>query len=491
MVIDADICYRALRSRDARFDGRFFIGVATTGIYCRPVCPARTPLRKNVKFFACAAAAEAAGFRPCRRCRPETAPGTPAWAGTSATVSRALRLIGDGDLDEAGVAALAARLGVGDRHLRRLFDEHLGASPVEVAQSRRIHAARMLLDNTALPITDIAFASGYSSVRRFNTAFRNAFDRSPRDVRRDRRNGHAAEPVDAPLEVRLSYRPPFDWSGLARFFEQRALPGVEAVVRGTYTRTIRVGDRIGSMTVHHDPEHRQLVMAVSAALAPALPDIAARVRRVFDLHADPVTVHGQLSADARLRPLVKRRPGLRVPGAWDPFEIAVRAVVGQQVSVAAARTLCGRIVARYGDIFPVNGTGALSHVFPAPERLANARMNGLGLTTRRIATIAAMARAFANRTIDVAAADSLESLVARLTELPGVGPWTAQYIAMRALGEPDAFPTGDLGLIRGWELLTKRTVSAKELDRAAENWRPWRAYAALHLWTSLDKAGGG
>lgn len=489
MDLHADICYRALRARDARFDGRFFIAVSTTGIYCRPVCPARTPLRKNVTFYACAAAAEAAGYRPCRRCRPETAPGTPAWIGTSATVSRALRLIGDGNLDEAGVEALAARLGVGDRHLRRLFVEHLGASPVEVAQSRRIHAARMLLDSTTLPVTEIAFASGYNSVRRFNTAFKTAFDRSPRDVRRARRNGHAPAEANPLLEVRLSYRPPFDWAGMLRFFSQRALAGIETVSNDTYSRTIRCGDAIGVIIVSHDPARRHLLLQVPAALAAHLPEIAARVRRIFDLHADPAGVREHLWTDTRLRSLLKRRPGLRVPGAWDPFEIAVRGIVGQQVSVAAARTICGRIVARYGEPLPQNGHAALHHVFPAPERLAGARMNGLGLTTRRIATINGLARVFADGSVDLAA-HSLDTVVERLTELPGVGPWTAQYIAMRALSEPDAFPTGDLGLIRAWETQTKKKVSAKELDRAAEAWRPWRAYAALHLWTSLDKGGG-
>ena len=348
MDLDADICYRALRSRDARFDGRFFIGVCTTGIYCRPVCPARTPFRKNVTFYACAAAAEAAGYRPCRRCRPETAPGTPAWAGTSATVSRALRLIGDGGLDETGADELAARLGVGARHLRRLFDEHLGASPVQVAQSRRIHAARMLLDNTALPITDIAYSSGFGSVRRFNTAFKTAFDRSPRDVRRARQNGHARD-NKAPLEVRLTYRPPFDWKGLLAFFGQRTLPGVETVKDGIYSRTLRLGEHSGIISVRHDATRRHVVLQVPAELAASLPEIAARVRRLFDLQADPETVKNQLAVDSQLRALLKRRPGLRVPGAWDPFEIAVRAIVGQQVSVAAARTICGRIVAKYGE----------------------------------------------------------------------------------------------------------------------------------------------
>ncbi len=408
MDLDADICYRALRSRDARFDGRFFIGVRTTGIYCRPVCPARTPFRKNVTFYACAAAAEAAGYRPCRRCRPETAPGTPAWAGTSATVSRALRLIGDGGLDEAGADELAARLGVGARHLRRLFDEHLGASPVQVAQSRRLHAARMLLDSTALPITDIAFSSGFNSVRRFNTAFKTAFDRSPRDVRRAHRNGDARE-NEAPLEVRLSYRPPFDWDGLLAFFAQRALPRVETVDGGIYSRTIQLGEHRGVISVKHDAVRRHVVLQVPARLAASLPEIAGRVRRLFDLQADPEAVKGQLAADARLRTLLKRRPGLRVPGAWDPFEIAVRAIVGQQVSVAAARTICGRIVAKYGE--PIDGEGPLTRVFPTPERIARARMSGLGLTTRRVDTLRTIARETATGSIAFGMNGSLESTV--------------------------------------------------------------------------------
>jgi AraC family transcriptional regulator of adaptative response / DNA-3-methyladenine glycosylase II len=489
MELDGDVCYRALRSRDARFDGRFFIGVTTTGIYCRPVCPARTPLRKNVKFFACAAAAEAAGFRPCRRCRPETSPGTPAWAGTSSTVARALRLIGDGGLDEAGADALAERLGVGARHLRRLFEEHLGASPVQVAQSRRLHAARMMLDSTALPITEIAFASGFSSVRRFNTAFKTAFDRSPRDVRRGQRNGHHAE-AEAPLEVRLSYRPPFDWDGLLSFFGQRALPGVEAVADGVYSRTIRHGDHTGAIMARHDARRRQVALQVPAQLAAGLPDIAGRVRRLFDLQADPAAVNGQLSLDARMRPLLRRRPGLRVPGAWDPFEIAVRAVVGQQISVTAARTVCGRIVARYGEPVAENANRTLTHIFPTPARLAGARLNGLGLTTRRIETLRAIARAVADETLALGANGSLDACVDRLTALPGIGPWTAQYIALRALGEPDAFPTGDLGLLRAWRARTKSKITWPVLDRAAEGWRPWRAYAALHLWTSLSDGGG-
>ncbi len=490
MVIDADICYRALRTRDARFDGRFFTGVKTTGIYCRPVCPARTPFRKNVTFFACAAAAEAAGFRPCRRCRPETSPGTPAWLGTSSTVSRALRLIHEGYLDEQGADVLASRLGVGERHLRRLFDEHLGASPIEVALSRRLHLAKRLLDETPLPITDIAFASGFSSVRRFNDAFTKTFRRAPREMRKDESNGRARADTSRPIEVRLSYRPPFDWRGLLAFFGQRALDDIEAVEDGTYLRTAQFGDATGIVRVEHDAARRQLAVSVPPQLVAALPEITRRVRRLFDLEAEPSGVREVLGADGTLKALVKKRPGLRVPGAWDPFEISVRAIVGQQVSVAAARTVCGRIAARYGAALDPERRNGLQRVFPSAGDLVNARMSGLGLTGRRIATIRAIAKGMTNGDLPMGTGANLEETVARLTELPGVGAWTAHYIALRALGEPDAFPTGDLGLIRAWEGLTRAGVTAKELDARAEAWRPWRAYAALHLWTSLTKGGG-
>jgi AraC family transcriptional regulator of adaptative response / DNA-3-methyladenine glycosylase II len=490
MVIDADICYRALRARDARFDGRFFIGVKTTGIYCRPVCPARTPLRKNVTFFACAAAAESAGFRACRRCRPETSPGTPAWLGTSSTVSRALRLIHEGYLDERGAEALAARLGVGERHLRRLFDEHLGASPIEVALSRRLHLAKRLIDETALPITDIAFASGFSSVRRFNDAFTRNFRRAPREMRREEANGRARHDASKPIEARLSYRPPFDWRGLLAFFAQRALEGVEAVEGGAYVRTIRFSDATGAIHVRHEADRRQLVVEIPQHLVGFLPEITRRVRRLFDLEAEPRGIREVLGADLTLNALVRKRPGLRVPGAWDPFEIAVRAIVGQQVSVAAARTVCGRIVARYGVELDAAQRNGLRHAFPDADRLATARLNGLGLTGRRVATIRAIARGMANGSLMMGTGADLEETVARLTKLPGVGAWTAHYIALRALGEPDAFPTGDLGLIRAWEALARREVTAKQLDQLAEAWRPWRAYAALHLWTSLAKGDG-
>ena len=485
MELDRTRCYRALKSHDARFDGRFFIGVKTTGIYCRPICPARTPLLKNIEFYACAAAAEEAGFRPCLRCRPETSPGTPAWNGTSATVSRALRLIGEGLMDEHGVDELAARLGVGARHLRRLFDEHLGTSPVAVAQSQRLLFAKKLIDETSLPLTEVAFASGFSSLRRFNAVFQKSYRMAPRALRRLNRNGTSINGRSA-LELKLAYRPPYDWDGLLGFLAMRAIPGVESVENGTYRRTFAVAGQSGVLEVTDAKDGRHVLLRVPTELSKALPTLVERVRRVFDLRADPIEINGHLARDKRLGPLVKRRPGLRVPGAWDGFEIAVRAVLGQQVSVKGATTLCGRLVARYGEALVNEASGPLTHVFPRPERLARARMNGLGITGRRIETIRLLARATLDGSLSLGTSPSLEEAVGSLVALPGVGPWTAQYIAMRALGEPDAFPSGDLGLQKACATAKGGKLSEGKLLERAEAWRPWRAYAALHLWSSLS-----
>ncbi len=484
MELDRTLCYRALKSRDARFDGRFFIGVKTTGIYCRPICPARTPLLKNIEFYACAAAAEEAGFRPCLRCRPETSPGTPAWNGTSATVSRALRLIGEGLMDEHGVDELATRLGLGPRHLRRLFDEHLGTSPVAVAQSQRLLFAKKLIDETSLPLTEIAFASGFSSLRRFNAVFQKSYRMAPRALRRLNRNGTSINGRSA-LELKLAYRPPYDWDGLVGFLSMRAIPGVESVADGVYRRTFVVAGQSGVLEVSHAKDGRHILLRIPTELSKALPTLVERVRRVFDLRADPIEINGHLAQDKRLGKLVKRRPGLRVPGAWDGFEIAVRAVLGQQVSVKGATTLCGRLVARYGEALVDGASGPLTHVFPHPERLARARMNGLGITGRRIETIRLLARATLDDSLSLGTSPSLEEAVESLVAMPGIGPWTAQYIAMRALGEPDAFPSGDLGLQKACAGTKGVKLNERKLVERAEAWRPWRAYAALHLWSSL------
>ena len=476
MTLDRDICYRALRTRDARFDGRFFTGVKTTGIYCRPVCPAVTPKSRNVEFYACAAAAEQAGFRPCKRCRPETSPGTPAWLGTSATVSRALGLINEGALDAGSVEDLAGRLGLGGRHLGRLFREHLGTTPVAVAQTRRVHFARNLVEQTGLPMSRIALAAGFGSLRRFNTLIKTTFGAAPTELRRKTGRTMAGQPMagDA-FTTRLPYRPPYEWSQLLAFLAGRSIPGVEEVAGDTYRRTVLWGGEPGVISVRPGDGDHLLLTADLPDLDGTI-GLVARVRRMFDCGAVPDFIADHLGQDRLLAASVKRRPGLRLPSAWDPFEMAVRAVVGQQVSVAAATTVTGRIARRAGTPL-ATPRGALTHLFPVPEVLATADLDGLGLTTRRAATVHTLARAVTDGDLDLAAPLGPDDFVERMVALPGIGPWTAHYVAMRALGEPDAFPAADLGLVKA--------APGIDLTRRAETWRPWRAYAALHLWASL------
>jgi AraC family transcriptional regulator of adaptative response / DNA-3-methyladenine glycosylase II len=469
MQLDPDVCYRALRTRDARFDGRFFVAVRSTGVYCRPICPASTPRRENCEFVACAAAAQEAGFRPCLRCRPEASPGTPAWLGTSATVSRALRLIGEGCLDEGPVGDLAERLGLGERQLRRLFLRHLGASPVAVAQNRRLLFAKKLIDETALPMSEVAFASGFASIRRFNAALRGAYGRSPSELRRSRRRA-----AESGTRLRLPYRAPFDWDGLLDFFALRAIPGVERVADGAWERSIAIGGARGRVRVTQARSEDWLVADLRLDAPAPLIQVAERLRRVFDLGADPGEIVGQLARDARLARRAAEVPGVRVPGAWDGFELAVRAVLGQQVSVRGATTLAGRLVERYGEKLDD------MYLFPEPRVLARARLASLGLPGARARTINGLARAVQDGSLRLDASLGLDDTVRALRELPGVGPWTAQYIAMRALREPDAFPAGDLGLRKA--LGNGRPLPEKELEEASQAWRPWRAYAAMLLW---------
>jgi AraC family transcriptional regulator, regulatory protein of adaptative response / DNA-3-methyladenine glycosylase II len=481
--LDHEVCYRAVQSRDARFDGHFFTAVSSTGIYCRPICPARAPLSKNCTFYGCAAAAEAAGYRPCKRCRPETAPGTPAWRGSSATVGRAMRLINEGLLDDGGVEDLADRLGLGARHLRRLFVREVGASPLAVAQTRRAHFARKLIDETRLPMVEVALAAGFASVRRFNAAIKERFGQSPTALRRRAGLGAVAGREQVPgqgIALRLSYRAPYDWAGLLAFLGPRATPGVEQVEGLIYRRTVALGEARGVIEVTPDPGGKEaLVLRVPPALSPALLQIAVRARGLLDLDADPAAIAAQLGADRLLRPLVRARPGLRVPGAWDRFELAVRAVLGQQVNVRGATTQAGRLAGTLGQ--PIDsGYAGLDRLFPGPARLVNAELPGM--PRRRAETIRALARAVLSGELDLDAAEDLEAFTRRATQIPGVGPWTAQYIALRALRAPDAFPTGDLGLRRALEARGEPATPAA-LTARAEAWRPWRGYAALHLWS--------
>ena len=488
MDLENAACVKAIQSRDARFAGRFFVGVVTTRVYCRPGCPAPLPKPKNMRFYAFAAAAEDAGFRPCRRCRPETAPGSPVWDGTSATVSRALKRIFDGDGHES-VEALAARLGLGSRHLRRLFAEHVGASPASLQRTHRVHFARRLLDETSLPVAEVAFAAGFESVRRFNDAIWTTFHRTPTELRKN--SNLTARPAVAGaderlLTLRLPLRLPFDATSLFSFLEERALPGVEAVRGHAYSRTIESRGRAGVLTVSFEPGQDFLRLSTNLTPGPDLLDLVRRAGRVFDVDSDPLAIAAVLCRDPLLAPLVAARPGLRVPGAWDPFEMAVRAILGQQVSVRGARTLAGRLVAAFGRALPRGGADGLTHAFPAPAILAAADLSRIGVPRARAAAIRTLALAVHTGKTELAAPRGLDDLEQRLCELPGIGPWTAQYVALRAFGEPDAFPAGDLGLRRALEAAGVPADAAALRERSAA-WSPFRAYATLHLWSTLTR----
>jgi AraC family transcriptional regulator of adaptative response / DNA-3-methyladenine glycosylase II len=479
MNLDHDACYSAIRVRDARYDGRFFTAVKTTRIYCRPVCPARTPLSRNVVFYATAAAAQEAGFHPCLRCRPEIAPAAGPAPGLPASVARALQLIELGALDEGDLDALAARTGVGARQLRRQFREHLGASPVAVAQTRRVLLAKQLIHETRLPMAEIAFASGFGSIRRFNERFQQLFDRPPGALRRSSQPDVPAGP-EGEIRLLLRYRPPYDWDAMLDFLRLRAIAGIEQVRGRRYTRSISLDGVQGTVAV--EPGKGDALLAtVRFPRLPSLPVIIARLRRQFDLDSDPAAIAAQLSHDPVLAALTAARPGLRIPGAWDGFELAMRAVLGQQITVVAAIRLGGKLVAAHGAPLARPEDG-LTHVFPEPAAIAAADLAPLGMPRSRARTLSAVAAAALADPTLFEAGNDLDVSVRRLREIWGVGEWTAQYIALRLLREPDAFPAADIGLIRALEALESRSYTAAELLERSAAWRPWRAYAAQQLW---------
>ncbi|HET9264785.1 MAG TPA: AlkA N-terminal domain-containing protein [Vicinamibacterales bacterium] len=485
MDLDIDACYRAFRTRDPRFDGRLFSGVRTTGIYCRPICPARTPKRENMLFFPTAAAAQDAGFRPCLRCRPETAPDLAAWRGTSNTVSRALGLIEAGALDERGVGCLADRLGVGERQLRRLFQKHLGASPVAVAQTRRVLLALQLVHETHLPMTDVALAAGFTSIRRFNEVFQRLFRRPPGALRRVGKTVPEVLPTGEVI-VLLRYRLPYDWHGMLAFLHARAIAGVEAVSGHRYARTIEIDGRHGLVVVE-SAAGQALKATIRFPRLAELPRIIARLRRVFDLAADPQAIGAQLAEDALLAPLVAIRPGLRVPGAWDGFELAVRALLGQHITVKAAVRLATTLVEEYGEPLsvPNPAIAGLTHVFPCAERLASADLTRLEMPVKRIQALKTLAAAVTSDPQLFGPGAEPMACTKRLRAMAGIGEWTAQYIAMRELREPDAFPADDIALKRALAEREGRWLTSREVIARAERWRPWRAYAAQHLWAAM------
>jgi AraC family transcriptional regulator, regulatory protein of adaptative response / DNA-3-methyladenine glycosylase II len=488
LTLDPTAYYRAIQTKDARFDGQFFVAVRSTGIYCRPVCPATTPKPENCTFYPSAAAAQQAGFRPCLRCRPELAPRLFAYIGTGGTVSRALRLIAEGALDTSSVAMLAARLGISDRHLRQLFAKHLGTSPVAVAQTRRLQFAKQLIDETPLSMTDIATAAGFSSIRRFNDTIRQTYGRSPSDLRK-----RTAAPESSPtITLKLSFSPPYDWAAMMQFLIPRATPGLETASLASYQRAIAIGADQGMVSVRPVAEKNYLIAQICFPKLAALGQIVERLRQMFDLEANGADIAAHFQTDPVLGAIVQQRPGLRIPGAWEPFELAVRAILGQQVSVGAATTLAGRLVSTYGEPLTVPGCvpgcvkpTVLQAVFPTPARLATADLTTIGLPAARARAIATLAAQVVDRPQFFSQFQSLDDAIRSLCQFPGIGEWTAHSIALRALREPDAFPASDLGLLRSMASLGYPMTPA-ELIQYAEVWQPWRAYAAMHLWTIDD-----
>ena len=477
-TLDTSVCEQARLTRDARFDGLFFTAVKTTGIYCRPVCPAPTPKPSNISYYASAAAAAAAGFRPCLRCRPEAAPGSSLHRASNELVSGALRLIEQGALDGQSVSDLAVRVGVGERHLRRLFDQQLGASPLDVAATRRLLFAKQLLSETAQPITEIAGAAGYASLRRFNAAFVDTYKKPPRDFRR----GGSPDAAENAIELRLPFRAPYDFDGLLAFYARRTIPGVEVVDEHGYRRSFVIDGEPGWLSVSSLAGDAALLLRVHEARPRQLGHVVSRVRRMFDVDADPATIMRTLRRDRRLKPLAARWPGQRLPGAWEGFELSVRAVLGQQISVAAARTLAARIVDRFGKPHEASASAGLGGLFPTASVLADAPLETIGVTRARAATIRGLAQACVDARIDFSAHQTLDETVKLLCALPGIGAWTAHYIAMRAHSHPDAFPAGDLVLrkIAG----DGTPISERAMDSISQAWRPWRAYAVMLLWRS-------
>ncbi|MBR8745332.1 DNA-3-methyladenine glycosylase 2 [Nocardiopsis sp. MG754419] len=489
--MDDEQRYRAVSSRDSRFDGVFYTGVRTTGIYCRPSCPAVTPRRENVLFYRSAAAAQESGYRACKRCRPDTVPGSAEWNVRADVVGRAIRLINDGAVDRGGVGALARDLGYSERQLHRLLTVEVGAGPLALARTERAHTARILVETTDLPMADTAFAAGFASVRQFNETMRAVYDRSPTRMRADA-DGAATSTGAGTLSLRLPYRGTIDSAGMLAFLGERAVPGVEEYVDGVYRRTLRLPH--GPATVELSPatDPARAGGHVLCRLWLTEPrDLAGAVRRcrsLLDLDADPEAVAETLGPDPLLGPVLRRRPGVRAPGHVDPAELTVRAVLGQQVSVRAARTLAGRLVERFGEPL-LRPDGGLTHTFPSPEALAAADPTGLSIPVARGRALVGVAEAVADGRVDLGPGCDRDEAERRLVELRGIGPWTARYVRMRGLGDPDVFLESDLGVRKALER-AGRPFTPAAARRDARAWSPWRSYATHLLWASLGDEPG-
>jgi AraC family transcriptional regulator of adaptative response / DNA-3-methyladenine glycosylase II len=480
VLLNPEQCYQAVLTRDTRFDGHFFVAVKTTRIYCRPICRVKTPMRKNCEFFNYAAAAEVAGYRPCKRCRPELAPGNSLMEISSRHARTAAYYIGEDFLSEHSLAELAAKLGLTDRQMRRVFHDEFGVSPVEFSQTQRLLLAKQLLTDSAMPVTSVAFASGFKSLRRFNTLLKLRYRLTPTEFRKQQKKEVPQNFEE--FSFRLNYRPPLDWDRLLGFLSLRLIPHVEFIQDGKYFRTVQLTRQnrniTGHLEVRHDAAKHALSIHLSDSLLPVCAAVLERLKRLFDLHADPVMIQTVLGK------LVVRRPGLRLPGSVDGFEMAVRAILGQQILVAAASTLAGRLALRYGE--PIQTpVPSLNRLFPSPQKIASAGVADivrLGITGQRAKTVISLSRAVANGTLRLEPTGRMEDTFRELHKIPGLGEWTVQYIAMRALSWPDAFPHTDLGIKKSLKI-----SDPKKVLEMAERWRPWRAYAALHLWANLSE----
>lgn len=479
-MIDDHVAYKALTSRDPRFDGIFFVGVTSTGIYCRPICPAKTPQLRNCRFFASAAAAEKAAFRPCLRCRPELAPGQAPLDNAQRIAQLIVQRLHEARLDEgAGLEKISADFGIGSRQLRRIVRKELGVSPIELLQTRRLLLAKQLLTETRLPVTEVAFASGFASLRRFNDAFSTHYRMPPSQLRRQAGTGMAAIDADDTSTLRLSYRPPYDWHGILDFLRSRTIRGIEHVTADSYARTVRLGKATGWIRVTHAADTHALRVEFTHSLTPVLPAVLGRLRQLFDLTARPDLIAAHLGKDKLLEPSVKSHPGLRVPGAFDGFEMAVRAILGQQITVQAATTLACRFAEAFGE--PIaTPLAELTRLSPLVAKVAAASIDDiarLGIINRRAAGIIALAKAHHSGGLSLDPGSPPEPAMAKLVALPGIGPWTAQYIALRALQWPDAFPKEDIAIRN-----KLGGVTAKQAEAISQAWRPWRGYAVLHIW---------
>jgi AraC family transcriptional regulator of adaptative response / DNA-3-methyladenine glycosylase II len=480
--------YNALSARDARFDGVFFVGVTSTDVYCRPVCPAKTPKEANCRFFDTPQEAEQAGFRPCLRCRPELAPGSAPMDDGQRIAQLIVQRLEEGHLDEqVGLEEIAGQFELSSRQIRRIVHKELGVPPIQLLLTRRLLLSKQLLTETTLPITEVAFASGFSSLRRFNDAFNRRYGMPPTHLRRKATEGTAVTAGSQTSTLQLSYRPPYDWKGILGFLAARALKGVELVTERSYTRTVQLGEAKGWISVTQAKTRHALVMEFTHSLTPVLPGLLRRVRALFDLNARPDLIAKHLSRDARLEAAVRATPGMRVPGAFNGFEMGLRAILGQQVTVKAATTIACRFVAAFGEPI-VTPFAELSRLTPVPSRIAGASVDDIarhGIIAARCRSIIALAAAQGSRalSLDGGAHHNPDDSIGRLAELPGIGQWTAHYIAMRALRWPDAFPKEDIAVRNNLG-----GVTAKEAEALSQPWRPWRSYAVMHVWSMAKES---